>query len=189
MLRCKKERSRDVCQFWKWKLSLSVFLLLHRHLRFVWICNRARRGCPVGQRAALFTRPVLCAAAKRLDSRLDLCAQVRAVEGGLVYDGPALGLGAVPTHAIRGRGGPPLLQHNSHGVGKAHRIVGCIGRQQEHVALADDDVAEAAVGVNNLEHHGTLVLVEPFGRLVDVVVGAGVGATDDLQWPCGHQYS
>jgi hypothetical protein len=57
--------------------------------------------------------------------------------------------------------------------------VGGVAGQQEHVALADDDVAEDAV-VDDLEYHGALVLVEPLGGLVDVVVGTGVGAADDL---------
>lgn len=54
-----------------------------------------------------------------------------------------------------------------------------VGGQQEHVALADDDVAKGRA-VDDLEHHGAAVLVEPLGGLVDVVVGAGVGAADDL---------
>jgi hypothetical protein len=54
-----------------------------------------------------------------------------------------------------------------------------VGGQQKHVALADDDVAEDAV-VNNLEHHGALVLEEPLWRLVDVVVGPGIRTANDL---------
>ena len=87
----------------------------------------------------------------------------------------------VPAHAIERARGTTLLDDNADRVGEAHGIVRGVARQQEHVALADDDVAELAV-VDHLEEHGALVLVEPFGRLVNVVVGAGVGATDDLGW-------
>jgi hypothetical protein len=54
-----------------------------------------------------------------------------------------------------------------------------VGGQEEHVALPDDDVSEDAV-VDDLECHGAAVLVKPLGRLVDVVIGAGIGAADNL---------
>lgn len=90
---------------------------------------------------------------------------------------------AVPAHAVDGVGGAALLQDDADGVCEAHRVVRRVGRQQEHVALADDDVAKG-LAVDDLEHHGAAVLVEPFGGLVDVVVGAGVGAADDLVIVC-----
>ncbi|KAB8542108.1 hypothetical protein FH972_025571 [Carpinus fangiana] len=54
----------------------------------------------------------------------------------------------------------------------------------EHVALTDDNVSEGVVGsgVDDFEQHGAFVLVEPFGRLVDVVICAGIRTTDNL-WP------
>lgn len=74
-----------------------------------------------------------------------------------------------------------MLEDDADGVGEADGVVGGVGRKEEHVALADDDVLEGVVvgGVDDLEEHGAAVLVEPFGGLVDVVVGAGVGAADD----------
>jgi hypothetical protein len=54
-----------------------------------------------------------------------------------------------------------------------------VGGQEEHVALADENVFEGAV-VDDLEDHGAAVLVKVFGGCVDVVVCAGVGAADDL---------
>lgn len=90
-----------------------------------------------------------------------------------------LTLGAVPPHAVEGVWRTTLLEDDADGVGEADGVVGGVGGQQEHVALADDDVAELAV-VDDFEHHGALVLVEPLWRLVDVVVGSGVGPADDL---------
>ena len=86
---------------------------------------------------------------------------------------------AVPPHAIDGIRGTLLLQHDTDRVGEPYRVVRGVARQKKHLALADDDVPEVPV-VDHLEHHGALVLVEPLGSLVDVVVGAGVGAADDL---------
>ena len=89
-------------------------------------------------------------------------------------------LGAVPSHAIERILGPALLKHDADRVGEADGVVGCVAGEEKHVALADDDVAELAL-IDDLEHHGALVLVEPLGGLVDVVVGPGVGAADDLE--------
>lgn len=86
---------------------------------------------------------------------------------------------AVPAHPVNRCRGPALLQHDTHGVGKPYGIVRRIGWQQKHVTFADDNVAKSAI-VDDLEHHGTFMLEEPLGRLVDVVVGAGVGAADNL---------
>jgi hypothetical protein len=54
-----------------------------------------------------------------------------------------------------------------------------VWREEKHVALADDDIPKLAI-VNYLEHHGAFVLVEPFCRLVEVVVCPGVGAANYL---------
>lgn len=97
-------------------------------------------------------------------------------------DGAAAALPlAVPAHAVEVVGRPPLLDDEAHGVGEAHGVVRRVARQEEHVALADHDVPERTVRLDHLEDHGALVLVEPLGRLVDVVVRPGVGAAYDLQ--------
>lgn len=151
------------------------------------IQNRSRRRRPISHRPALATSPLLLIAPKVLDGLLDLRAQIRAVKGRLVHNhgllarrNIAVASSAVPAHAVDGVRGATLLQHDADGVCEAHGVVRRVGGQQEHVALADDDVAEGRA-VDDLEDHGAAVLVEPFGGLVDVVVGAGVGATDDLQ--------
>jgi hypothetical protein len=94
-----------------------------------------------------------------------------------VDDFPAIS--AIPAHAVQGFRWTALLQDDAHCIRKAHRIVGGVGREQEHVPLSDDDVPKITL-IHDLEHHGTLVLVEPLGRLVDVIIRAGVGPADDL---------
>lgn len=96
-------------------------------------------------------------------------------------DGAAARLLAVPAHAVEAVGGPALLDDEADRVGEAHGVVRRVARQEEHVALADHDVPEGPVRLDHLEHHGALVLVEPLGRLVDVVVCPGVGAAYDLR--------
>lgn len=73
---------------------------------------------------------------------------------------------------------PVLFQHYAHCVLEPDWIVRRIRRQEEHVALVNVDIAELVV-VDDFEQHGALVLVEPFRGLVDVVVGALVGAAHD----------
>ena len=55
-----------------------------------------------------------------------------------------------------------------------------IWRQKEHFTFADYDVSEVAF-INYLQHHCAFVLVEPLGRLVDVIVGACIWASYDLE--------
>lgn len=86
---------------------------------------------------------------------------------------------AVPSHLVERRGRTSLLDYEADRVGEADGIVGCVAGEEEHVALADDDVFELAI-VDDLEHHGALVLVEVFGSLVDVVVCSGVGPANNL---------
>jgi hypothetical protein len=52
-------------------------------------------------------------------------------------------------------------------------------RQKKHLPFVDGNVLELAL-VDNLQQHGALVLVEPLGRLVDVVVVAGIRAANYL---------
>lgn len=60
-----------------------------------------------------------------------------------------------------------------------------VGRQEEHGAFMNYYVPEFGMGfgdggIDDFEEHGAFVLVEPFGCLVDVVVGSGVGSAYDL---------
>lgn len=85
---------------------------------------------------------------------------------------------AVPSQAIDHIVRPALLDDETNRVGETNRVMGSVAGEEEHVALTDDDVAECAI-VDDLKHHGTLVLVEPLRSLVNMVVGPGVGTADD----------
>lgn len=108
------------------------------------------------------------------------------MECGLVYDGGATLAGAIPAKAVDGLLGAALLEDDADGVGEADGIVGDAAGQQEHVALVDENVTEdgsaLSLGllVNNLKEHGALMLIEPLRRLVDVIIGTGVGPPNDL---------
>jgi hypothetical protein len=144
------------------------------------ILSRFRRR-RVADRPAIFTLPRLLIRLERIHRLLNLRPQIRTIKRLLVHLLPtAL---TIPPQAIQASLRPLLLQHNAHRVLEAYRIVWRIRRQQEHVSLVDVYVAELLGSwegrVNDLEQHGALVLVEPFGGLVDVVVCALVGAADD----------
>lgn len=123
------------------------------------------------QYSAVLALSPLLTIPERIYSLLDLCAQIRAMEGRLIHY--LVTIRAIPAQTIHGGLWPVLFQHDAHGVGKPYGIVGRVGRQQEHLAFADDDVSELAL-VDNFQSHGALILVEPFSGLVDVVIGARV---------------
>lgn len=52
-------------------------------------------------------------------------------------------------------------------------------RQEEHLLLLDADILELAI-IDDFEEHAALILVEPLGRLVDVVVCPLVGTANYL---------
>lgn len=52
--------------------------------------------------------------------------------------------------------------------------------KEEHLAFVDVDVAELVL-IDDFQKHATFVLVEPFGRFVDVVVCSCVGSANDLR--------
>lgn len=98
---------------------------------------------------------------------------------------------AIPPQHVRAVRRPWLLEHDPHGIGEADRIVGRVGWEQEHAAFVDGDVLvsrgrRGGGRVDDFQEHGTPVLVEPFGRAVDVVVRPCVGAADDLGRLTGH---
>ena len=134
----------------------------------------------IDQRSTLCTSHLLLVSRESLHRSLDLRAQIRAVERSLMHDGIA-GL-AVPAEAVEALLWARLFQHNPDCFCEPYRVVRRVRREQEHFAFADVDVAEVGARgrVDDTEKHPALVLVEPLGCLVDVVVCAGVGATDDL---------
>lgn len=105
------------------------------------------------------------------------------MEGRLVDNDAARAIGAVPAHAVERVGRTALLDDHADCIGEADGVVRRVGGEEEHVALADDDVSEVSI-VYDLENHGALVLVEVLGGGVDVVICAGVGAANNLQLEC-----
>lgn len=91
----------------------------------------------------------------------------------------ALTRSAIPSHAVNRPSGTALLKHNSYRVGKANGVVRGVGRQEKHVALVDDQISKDTV-IDDFEYHCAAVLIKPLWCLVDVVIGAGVGAADNL---------
>ena len=91
---------------------------------------------------------------------------------------------AVPAWGIETVLGVRLLEPDSDRGSEADRVVRRVGREEEHFALADGDVAgrgrSGGIGVDGFEWHAASILAEPFHGRVDVVVSAGVGAADDL---------
>lgn len=52
-------------------------------------------------------------------------------------------------------------------------------RKKKHIALIDPDVFELVM-IDDFQKHRALVLVEPLGRLIDMVVVTSVWTTDNL---------
>lgn len=131
----------------------------------------------VTQRTTMLTRAGLLIGLEFVHSLLDLRPEIGTMEARLVHLLPTtLTIPPQPVHAPLG---PMHLNHNADRIGEPDGVMRRVRGQEEHVALVDVDVAEGAVGVDDLEEHAALVLVEPFRGLVDVVVCAGVGTADD----------
>lgn len=99
------------------------------------------------------------------------------MEARLVHHTPATL--TVPSQPVSTVLRPRLLQHYADGVCEPDGVVRRVGGQEEHLAFVDVDVAELVV-VDDFQQHAAFVLVEPFGRFVDVVVCSRVGSADDL---------
>jgi hypothetical protein len=135
----------------------------------------------IANRPTLLTLPRLHIVLKPIHRLLNLRPQIRTMKARLMYLLPTTL--TIPPQPIQTSLRPLLLQHYAYCILEPDGIVRRIRRQQEHVALVDVDVAELFGGgkrlVDDLEEHGALVLVEPLGGLIDVVVCALVGAADD----------
>lgn len=151
-----------------------VLLFLTRVFRTLMMLDFRRRDVTLCPTVPTFPGRVIVP--EVLDCLLDLSAQVGAMEARLVNRLPTVL--AVPPQLIQASLRPILLYHDAHRVREPHGVMRYIRRQEEHAALVDGDVPFLAV-VNDLEEHRAFVLVEPFRRLVDVVVGACIGAADD----------
>lgn len=131
----------------------------------------------VGQLPASPALPLHLVRLELIHRILDLRPQIRTMEARLMHHTPAVL--TVPSQSIPTVLRPRLLQDDTDGVGESDGVVRRVGGQEEHFALADVDVAELAL-VDDFQEHGAFVLVEPFGRFVDVVVCSRVGSANDL---------
>lgn len=145
-----------------------ILRLLHKRL-----CLRYH----IRQLAAVSALPLLVVALELVHGVFDLGAQIGAVKAGLVHDIAAIL--TVPSQSVLALLRPGLFDDDTDRVREPDGVVRRVGRQEEHVALVDVDVPEVPV-VDDFEQHAAPVLVEPFGRLVDVVVCSRVRAADDL---------
>lgn len=152
------------------------YISTHLLGRQVWVFDGSGLGGHIGQRATISTSSIVFLTHELFNGSFDLSAKVCAVKRGLV-DLFAAAL-TVPAQTIDHVLGSTLLEDYAHSVGEADRVMRGVSREEEHVAFVDDDIAEYAI-VDNLEHHGAFVLVEPFGCLVDVIVGSGIGSADN----------
>ena len=85
----------------------------------------------------------------------------------------------VPPQCIHAVLRPWLLQHDADCICKSDGIVGGIGRQEEHLPFANGYIPMLSI-VDDFQEHRALVLVEPFGSGIDVIVCAGIWAANDL---------
>lgn len=59
--------------------------------------------------------------------------------------------------------------------------MGGVWRKQEHLALPNRNVAESFVFFDNFEEHRATILIEPFGGLVNMIVGSSIGPAHNLE--------
>ena len=113
---------------------------------------------------------------KSLHRILDLRAKIRTHKGSLMHLlSTAL---TIPPQAIHFTFRSRLLNDDTNRIREPDRVVRCVARQEEQLALIDVDVHKLAL-LHRLQQHTSFVLVEEFRRLVDVVVGSCVGTADD----------
>lgn len=86
---------------------------------------------------------------------------------------------AVPPQSVLTPLRSGLLEHDANGIGEADRVMRGVWGQEEHFTLMDRDIPMYSI-IDDLEEHGATVLIEPFGGLIDMEIGAGIGAANDL---------
>src|ERR1044071_6570914 len=93
--------------------------------------------------AALPAGPELLVGIELLDDRLELLPEIHELEVGIVEDLAALL--AEPAEVVALGFGAPALDHQAHRVRGPLGRMGDPGREEEHLALADRDLAELPV--------------------------------------------
>lgn len=131
----------------------------------------------VRQLAALRANPFLIIGFEIIDGLLDLGAQISAMECSFIYECPIIL--AIPSQTVFTLRWTRLLYNNANRICKADWVMGDFWRKQKHLALANGEITERAL-IDNPEKHRATILVEPFGSLVDMIVGPSVGSANDL---------
>lgn len=134
-------------------------------------------GDHVDEFAAFLAPPFIFIVLECIHCGFDLRAEIGHVESVFVDQIPIIL--AVPPQSVLALLGSWLFQYDANCVGEANRVVGSVWRQEKHLTLADGNVTVLSI-VNDLEKHGSAVLIKPLGCIVDVEVGASIGTPNDL---------
>jgi hypothetical protein len=114
-----------------------------------------------------------------VDRFLELGTQIDAMEGLFVDLGSAIL--AIPPQPVQGLGRSFLLQDDANGIGEPDRVVGSVCRKQKHITFVDMDVPELVGGrIDGFKEHGSLILIEPLSRLIDMIVGSRIWTAHNL---------
>src|SRR3954469_2360757 len=124
---------------------------------------------------ALLAGRVLRIAPVAGEDRRKLLHDVGEVEGFPVQ--LVLALVADPEERVLLVGQATALEDQADGVRGPLRRMGCVRREEEDLAFADGDVVGLAM-LDDSQNDVALDLKEEFLALVDVIIGAGIGATD-----------
>ena len=118
------------------------------------------------------------------DGISDLCAQVRAMKRDFFHQIPAIL--TIPAEAVLRSTRSLLLDNDSCGVGEPHRVMRNVCWKKEHLPLPNVDSLELILigWVDDIQYHGTLVLIKPLGRFVYVVVRAIIWPAKYLKDAC-----
>lgn len=131
----------------------------------------------IRQLPALRANPFLIIGFEVIDGLLDLGAQISAMERSFIYECSIIL--TIPSQAVFTFRWTRLLYNNANRICKANWVMGDIWRKKKHLALADGEITKRAL-IDNPEQHRATILVEPFGGLVDMIVGPSVGSANDL---------
>ena len=144
--------------------------------RYLWRDNSF--GHHLRKRSTITALPLFLVILESIDCFFDLCPQISAMERFLVnHLFTLLAVPPEPVHAVcRAR----LFQDDADGVCETDGVMRCVRWKKEHLAFMDRYIAERSF-VDHFEHHGALVLVEPFSSLVYVVIRPSIRTTDDLK--------
>lgn len=122
----------------------------------------------------------LAAVLKFENSIFDLGSQILQMERNLVHQMSTVL--TIPAQTVHRPFRSFLLNYHPCSISKPDRVMGSAPWKKKHFALTDLDCLELVVisRVNDVQFHRPTVLIEPFGRLVDMIVSPIVRASEDL---------